>query len=99
MTYLQKVTAVATIFLSSWAQAATPGLQAISSREHQFVLRAAPQFKGAHVSVFSASGQLVLAQQLSKRRMLIDFKLVAAGTYLIRVRKGEMEEVFEFTKI
>jgi hypothetical protein len=66
--------------------------------EDLLVLRATRKFKGAEIEVFSSSGYLVTSGKLNKRKMIIDFKNVRSGSYLIRVKKGNTQEEFSFTK-
>ena len=66
--------------------------------EDLLVLKASRKFKGAEIEVFSSSGYLVTSGKLNKRKMIIDFKSVRSGSYLIRVKKGNKQEEFSFTK-
>ncbi|MFN5432140.1 MAG: T9SS type A sorting domain-containing protein [Cyclobacteriaceae bacterium] len=66
--------------------------------EDLLVLRATRKFKGAEIEVFSSSGYLVTSGKLNKRKMIIDFKNVRSGSYLIRVKKGNTKKEFSFRK-
>jgi hypothetical protein len=63
-----------------------------------FVYRTAKGLIGAKVEVFSDSGELVTAQTMQKRKIIIDFGDVAFGTYTIKVTKGNMMQEFQFVK-
>ena len=68
------------------------------SHENLFVLKASRKFKGTEVEVLSSSGYLVSSQKLTRRKLIIDFKNVRAGSYLIKVKKGNDQEEFQFVK-
>jgi len=70
-----------------------------TSYNNLFVLKASRKYKGAEIVVLSASGYLVTSKKLIKRKMIIDFKNVVSGSYLIRVKKGGLNEEFKFQKI
>lgn len=63
-----------------------------------FVFRTEKGFIGAKVEIFSDSGELLTAQTIQKRKMIIDFGDVAFGTYTIKVSKGNMVQEFQFVK-
>jgi len=69
-----------------------------SNNENYFVFKVHPALKGAKIEVFHASGDLLLTETLSKRKMIIDFRSVKEGTYRIHVEKGNESEVFEYIK-
>ena len=68
------------------------------TQENIFVLKASRRYKGAEVEVLSSTGYLVTSRKLTKRKLIIDFKNVQTGSYLIRVKKGGMIEEFQFNK-
>ncbi|MCE2895780.1 MAG: T9SS type A sorting domain-containing protein [Flammeovirgaceae bacterium] len=68
------------------------------TNDNLLVLKANRKFKGAEIEVFSSSGYLVTSKKLNKRKVIIDFKNVRTGAYLIRVKKGKTQEEFSFTK-
>lgn len=68
------------------------------TQENLFVLKASRKHKGAEVEVISSTGYLVTSRKLTKRKLIIDFKNVQSGSYLIRVKKGSVEEEFQFNK-
>ena len=68
------------------------------TQENIFVLKASRRYKGAEVEVLSSTGYLVTSRKLTKRKLIIDFKNVQSGSYLIRVKKGSLIEEFQFNK-
>lgn len=93
--------AVAFIFLTSDSRAAVPSDETIlghGKNKSLFVFRAKKKFVGATVEVYSSQGKLVTAQNLSKRKMIIDFGDVTRDVYTIRIVKGAETKEFQFVK-
>ncbi len=63
-----------------------------------FVFKTSKKFLGASVEVFHSNGDVVTAQTLAKRKMIIDFTDVKEGAYIIRVTKGKQTEEFHYAK-
>ncbi|MFN3839091.1 MAG: hypothetical protein ACK4RF_00155 [Cyclobacteriaceae bacterium] len=63
-----------------------------------FVFRAERKLIGAKVEVYSMNGDLVTAQRLHRRKMIIDFCDVKFGEYTIRITKGEEKQEFYYVK-
>lgn len=63
-----------------------------------FVFKTSKKFLGASVEVFHSNGEMLAAQTLAKRKMIIDFTDVKEGSYTIRVTKGNQTEEFEYSK-
>ena len=63
-----------------------------------FVVKADREFVGANVQVFYSNGNLITAQKLQKKKMIIDFEDAKMGTYTIRVTKGGKTKEFEYIK-
>ena len=62
------------------------------------VFKATKKLIGASVEVIHSSGDVVTAQVLAKRKMIIDFSDVKEGSYTIRITKGKLSEEFEYAK-
>ena len=93
------------IFLVSSATAfATPADQKKSSKtissKHPdlFVFKVDRRFKKAMIEVYYANGNLVAITALAKRKMVINFREVKCGTYIIKVKKNNHVEEFQFVK-
>ena len=93
------------IFLLSSATAfATPVDQKTSSKmtssKHPdiFVFKVDRKFKKAMIEVYSSNGDLVAITALAKRKMVINFREVKSGTYIIKVKKNNHVEEFQFVK-
>jgi hypothetical protein len=63
-----------------------------------FVFKADRKMLGARVEVYSATGNLVTAQRLHRRKMIIDFCDVKFGEYVIRIVKGDEKQEFYYVK-
>ncbi len=63
-----------------------------------FVLKANKKLLGASVEVIHSNGDVVTAQILAKRKMIIDFSDVKEGSYTIRITKGKQQEEFQYSK-
>ncbi len=63
-----------------------------------FVFKAERELLGAKVEVYSMNGDLVTAQRLHRRKMIIDFCDVKFGEYTIRITKGNRKQEFRYVK-
>jgi hypothetical protein len=92
--------AVAFFLMSAaYAHGQEDGVLTGKSRDKDlFVMKADKKFVGAMVQIYSSEGELLTAQHLLKRKMVIDFSPVTQDTYTIRVVKGEEAQEFQFEK-
>jgi hypothetical protein len=67
-------------------------------RKNLFVYRAEKKFLGAKVEILSVNGNVLAQQHMRNRKVIIDFRDVRFGTYIIRVSKGEHTQEFTYTK-
>jgi hypothetical protein len=63
-----------------------------------FILKADKRFMGAKVEIYSATGHLITAQTVDKKKMVIDFGDVRKGIYTIRLIKGDDRQEYTFEK-
>lgn len=63
-----------------------------------FTLKAEKQFVGAQVEIYNASGDLITAQSLKNRKMVIDFGDATFGVYTIKIVKGDSKQEFKYLK-
>lgn len=68
------------------------------TKENLFVFRAQKKLIGAKVEIFSSDGELLTAQTMQKRKMIIDFAGTNYGTYTIKLTKGDMVKEFRYVK-
>ena len=61
-----------------------------------FVYKTQRKFVGAMVEVYTSNGDLLTAQNLQKRKLIIDFGSAIKDTYTIRVVKGGEIKEFQF---
>lgn len=93
---------VAFVFLATVSPAAVPADDTIighGKNKSLFVFKAKKKFLGATVEVYSSQGKLVTAQNISRRKMIIDFAYVKKDTYTIRIIKGDAKKELQFVKI
>jgi hypothetical protein len=69
------------------------------AQAHLFELLVDKALKGARIAVHHTNGDVVLAEKLRKRKIVIDFSEVQRGTYTIQLRKGTRHQVYLFTKV
>ena len=87
----------ATVFASPVA--ITPSPKIISSGHPDlFAFKVDRKFKKAMIEVYSSDGDLVAITALAKRKMVINFREVKSGTYIIKVKKNNHVEEFQFVK-
>lgn len=68
------------------------------SKDNVYVLKADKKFIGAKVEIFSAGGQLITAQTIDKKKMLIDFGDVKMGVYTIKLTNGDNTQSFTYER-
>ena len=84
---------------ASFAENTPEKIEVVSSRyKNLFVLKAEKKFIGATVEILSSNGEVVTAQRLQKRKMIIDFCDVKYGAYTIRVTKDTKVKEFQYVK-
>lgn len=66
--------------------------------QYQFVFKVCKEMLGARVEVISENGTRIDAQQLMKRKMVIDFTALPVGHYTIVVEKDGKAERFAYTR-
>jgi len=101
MKTLIKVIVVVGLFASSttWAKPFDEGTTATHTRhKNLFKVKTDKKFVGATVEVFMSNGSLLTSQNMSKRKMIIDFGDSKGGTYTIRLTKGNDTKEFHFIK-
>ena len=102
MKTLIKVLVAGSLLLSSTVitLAATTDETTTTSTRHKnlFKVKAQKKFSGATVEVFVGNGDLLTAQSLQKRKVIIDFGDAKGGTYTIRLTKGNATKEFQYVK-
>jgi hypothetical protein len=93
--------AVVALMIVTTAKAAKPEDAIIigqTKNKSLFVYKTQRKFVGATVEVYTSNGDLLTAQNLQKRKLIIDFGSVLKDTYTIRVVKGNDIREFQFVK-
>jgi hypothetical protein len=70
-------------------------ISVISVDREIFYFRVAKQLLGGTVDVYDQQGLVVHSEKVIKKKMIVDFFHREAGTYTIKITKGEHVEVFE----
>lgn len=63
-----------------------------------FYIRICKVMAGGKVEVYNSAGELVGAQDLNDRRLIVDFFEMVPGDYTVKVIKDGIEEIFDFHK-
>ena len=94
------VICVITILLSYAAKAEDTrgGWEPKSKNKNLFTVKADKAFVGAKVEILDHNDELIAAQRLVKRKILIDFEDVRVGAYTIRITKGDRVKEYHFFK-
>lgn len=71
---------------------------ASSKSKNLFVFKAKKKFVGATIEIYSSNGQMITAQHLQKRKMIINFGDARYDTYTIRIAKGNNTQEFQYVK-
>ena len=86
--------------LSVSASSRNEGVSAVKSKHNSLlVLKTDKKFIGATVEVVSSKGEVITSQTLEKRKLFIDFKGVAQGSYTVRLTKGKRVKEINYLKI
>ena len=91
---------VSLLFLGVWLLKAPEsyGAGKPTGEKEVMVLKAGKEFFGGDVEIFFSTGEFWTAQKISKRKVVIDFRNVPEGTYIIRLHKNRKMEEFKFSK-
>ena len=69
-----------------------------SKHKNLFIFKVDRKFKGANVEVSYANGEVITNLKMEKRKLIIDFCDVKFGSYVIKVKKGNNVEEFQYIK-
>ncbi len=67
----------------------------LSVKREVFYFKVSKQFLGATVEVLNKAGETIYTEKITKRKTILDFFHWEAGTYTIKITKGELVEEFE----
>ena len=90
---------VVALLIVTTGQAAKPEDAIITSQKKTtslFVYKTQRKFVGAMVEVYTSNGDLLTAQNIQKRKLIIDFGSALKDTYTIRVVKGNDIREFQY---
>jgi hypothetical protein len=99
---MKTVTFITLMLLSATVFANDPKsnhpVRVLSARMSVVYFKVDKDFIGASVEVYSEKGELILSQDVTHRKALIDFYYETPGIYTIKIKKGDREEVFNYIK-
>jgi len=75
---------------------ATSGVR--NDGDHLLIIKMDRKNIGAFVEIAYSNGEVIVSQQLVKRKMEIDFGNVRVGEYTIRIKKGNDIQVYTYVK-
>ena len=94
--------ALSLITISAAFAAPTPKevtIDVVPSRyQNLFIFKVDRKFKGAHVEVSYANGDVIANLKMEKRKLIINFCDVKYGAYVIKVKKGNNTQEFQYVK-
>jgi hypothetical protein len=70
----------------------------VSMRMGVFYFKVDKEFLGADLEIYSQDGKKLFTQKVQRRKVLIDFYYEAPAKFIIRVKKGDLFEEFQFIK-
>ena len=53
---------------------------------------------GGDIEIYTDSGKRIAVEPIARHKMIVDFVDMAPGNYVVKVKKGDMEEDFKYTK-
>ena len=93
------LTALAILFFTSSAMARSvpevSHVSVLSVKREVFYFKVDKEFVGAFIEVYDQKGVLLIKEQVSKRKMIIDFFHREPGMYTIKIAKNGVVEEFE----
>jgi hypothetical protein len=104
MKTIKRIPLILFLLACTWVHAQTaPGpknttIKVLSQQGDIFYFKAERKFIGAKVEVYDIHQQLICAEELPTRKMLIDFFEMEPGTYHIRLEKGNEVREFDYIK-
>jgi len=90
------ITVFAFITLASFANAKPETVQVIAARMNTLYLKVEKDFTGSTIEIFNEAGELIASEQITERKILIDFDMVCNGLYTIKVKKNNEETVLDY---
>jgi len=63
-----------------------------------YYFKVAKEFLGADLEIYSAEGEKLFTQKVSRRKILVDFYYENPGRYIIHFVKGDSTQEFNFVK-
>jgi hypothetical protein len=75
-----------------------PEIHVISKRLDIFYFKVQKEVIGAEIEVYSESGDKLMQDTITEKRTLIDFYYENPGHYIIKIKKGDVVQSFDYYK-
>jgi hypothetical protein len=96
VTFLTFMLLSATVFASG--DKPNHPVRVLAARMNVVYFKVDREFVGATIEVYSEKGELILSQNITHRKALLDFYYETPGIYTIKIKKGDREEVYNYIK-
>jgi hypothetical protein len=84
---------------SAFAKAGNPeSVRVLSVKRDIFYFKVCQSFIGGTVEVFGEDGQLIFSDKIQNHKSILDFYLLDAGIYEIKIKKNDQEVSFGYNK-
>jgi hypothetical protein len=95
---LFKTVFIVTCMLVAGTLNAADEVQGLSGSGASFVIKATRDFVGGRIEVYTSGNILIVAREVKKRKVSIDFEKAMTGTYTVRLIKENAQQEFYFLK-
>lgn len=70
----------------------------LSMKRDIFYFRVCPSLIGARIDVRDQEGQVIVSQEITHKKSIVDFYFEKPGQFTITITKGERQETFKYIK-
>jgi hypothetical protein len=74
-------------------------ISVLSRKRDIFYFKVCKDFIGARIEVYSSEGELLVTDEITNPKVLVDFFFEKEGDYLIKFKKNEDEKSFTYSKV
>jgi hypothetical protein len=83
---------------ASYARCKNAPVSVISTKRDVFYFKVNKVLVGSTLEVYSSTGEMIFTAKVCHRKAIVDFYLENAGTYSIKLKKGDKVEEFTYVK-
>ena len=73
-------------------------VRVLSTKSDIFYFKVEKEFMNASIEVYDSKGQLLIRGVVTHTKTIIDFYNEAPGHFTVKIKKGDVEEIFEYIK-